>query len=200
MKRRTALRQMAYAAGFVAATPTVLSLLNSCTSPEDQWMPELLSPEEGRFLTKLVDVFLPKTENLPSATDLNVPQFIDKYVGQIYSQDNAKQFKAAYTKMNIEFFEYAEVKLDHIKEAHIKNFLDEFLKLKSEIDHERLEKPDFEGWTTSEVLNTLKSLSIKAYLTTEKIGEEVLAYEPIPGAYYCGDLNELTGGRSWSLG
>lgn len=77
--------------------------------------------------------------------------------------------------------------------------MNEFLKVKGEEDEERLENPDFNGMTTSEILNSLKSLSIKAYITTEKIGEEILAYDPIPGAYYCADLNELTGGKSWSL-
>jgi hypothetical protein len=41
---------------------------------------------------------------------------------------------------------------------------------------------------------------IKAYKTSEYIGEEVLAYLQIPGGNIgCGDLDELTGGRAWSL-
>ena len=48
-------------------------------------------------------------------------------------------------------------------------------------------------------LNSLKNITIMAYVTTEEIGERVLAYDPVPGAYYCGDLQELTGGKSWSL-
>ena len=42
-------------------------------------------------------------------------------------------------------------------------------------------------------------MSINAYKISETVGETVLAYEPVPGSYFCGDLNELTGGRSWSL-
>ncbi|MEJ2163444.1 MAG: gluconate 2-dehydrogenase subunit 3 family protein, partial [Robiginitalea sp.] len=41
---------------------------------------------------------------------------------------------------------------------------------------------------------------LKAYKTTEYIGEEILAYLPVPGEYIgCGDLDELTGGKAWSL-
>lgn len=199
MKRRVALKQIAFATGFVVATPTVLSLLNSCSTPVDQWTPMILSPEEGRLLTKLVDVFLPKTDNLPSATELNVPEFIDRYVNEIYSKKDSQKFKEAYTEMNERLLEHAEVEFNQLEELQIKNFLNEFLKVKGEEDEERLENPDFNGMTTSEILNSLKSLSIKAYITTEKIGEEILAYDPIPGAYYCADLNELTGGKSWSL-
>lgn len=199
MKRRTALRQIAYATGFVVATPTVLSLLNSCTASEKQWLPKILSSQESKLLNKLVDVYLPKTEQLPSAIELNVPQFIDSYVDKIYNPNDQKYFKSAFATMQEQLKVHADLQVNQIQEKHIEKFLDQYLKLKGEVDQERLENPGFEGLTTSEILNTLKSLSIKAYLTTEKIGEEVLAYDPIPGAYYCGDLNELTDGRSWSL-
>ena len=42
-------------------------------------------------------------------------------------------------------------------------------------------------------------MTISAYLTTEEIGENVLVYDPVPSQYYCGDLQELTGGKAWSL-
>jgi hypothetical protein len=46
----------------------------------------------------------------------------------------------------------------------------------------------------------LRSLTILAYKSSELIGTEVLAYLPVPGEFIpCGDLEELTGGRLWSL-
>ena len=53
--------------------------------------------------------------------------------------------------------------------------------------------------TTSEFLNQLKLMTINAYKNSEFVGENILAYDPIPNTYYCGDLQELTGGKSWSL-
>jgi len=47
--------------------------------------------------------------------------------------------------------------------------------------------------------NELRDLATWAYKSSEKVGEEVLAYLPIPGEYIaCGDLQELTGGKAWS--
>ena len=46
----------------------------------------------------------------------------------------------------------------------------------------------------------LRNMTIMGYKTSEYIGEEVLAYLPLPGEYIgCGDLQELTGGKAWSL-
>ena len=49
-------------------------------------------------------------------------------------------------------------------------------------------------------LNTIRQLTITAFKGNEYIGENVLAYVPIPGQQKgCVDLQETTGGRAWSL-
>ena len=50
------------------------------------------------------------------------------------------------------------------------------------------------------LLTNLKSLRIRAYRGSELVGEQYLAYDPIPGRQIgCIDLEEATGGRIWSL-
>ena len=198
MKRRDAIKRLGYAAGFVVATPTILSILNSCSSTVGEWTPQFLSPQQGRLLIKLVNVFLPKTD-LPSASELNVPEFIDRYINEIYLDEDQQKFEAAFGATTKILTEHSGKKLDNVEDIDIQKFLDKYLKIKGEIDEERLANLNYKGMTTSEFLNIIKLLSIKAYLINEKIGEEVLAYDPVPGAYYCDDLQKLTDGKSWSL-
>jgi hypothetical protein len=48
--------------------------------------------------------------------------------------------------------------------------------------------------------NQFRDAVIWSYKTSEYVGEEVLAYLPVPGEYIgCGDLDELTGGKAWSI-
>lgn len=50
------------------------------------------------------------------------------------------------------------------------------------------------------VLKSLRSSAISAFKITEHIGENVLAYDPIPGQQKgCVDLQETTQGKAWSL-
>lgn len=50
------------------------------------------------------------------------------------------------------------------------------------------------------VLKSLRSRGIYAFKITEQIGENVLAYAPIPGEQKgCVDLQETTDGMAWSL-
>jgi len=198
MKRREALKSLGLATGFFVATPSIISLLQSCTSEVSTWTPEFLSVEEGVVLTNLVDIILPKTD-IPSATEVNVPQFIDKYLNEVLSDEDQAIVKTAFGNIITVLKPNAEDKITKVTEEDYKALLDNHMLIKDEIDQEREANPEAKEMTKSEFLNQLKWMTINAYKTTEEIGENVLAYDPIPGAYYCGDLQELTGGKSWSL-
>jgi len=189
---------MGFATGYLLATPTILSMLQSCTSDVKTWVPEFLSSEEGIVLTKLVDVILPKTE-LPSATEMNVPQFIDKYINEVLEDEQQYQVKNGFKTMLSILKQDGIESVEKLTEDNYKSLLDQHMLVKGEIDKERAANPESLELTKSEFLNSLKGITIMAYVTTEEIGERVLKYDPIPAAYYCGDLQELTGGKSWSL-
>ncbi|HEY5689143.1 MAG TPA: gluconate 2-dehydrogenase subunit 3 family protein [Yeosuana sp.] len=198
MNRRDVLKHMGFATGYLVATPTILSLLQSCTSDVKTWVPDFLNIEEGVVLTKLVDVILPKTE-LPSATEMNVPQFIDKYINEVLKDEQQHRVKNGF-KMMVSILKQDGIEsVDKLTEDNYKFVLDQHMLVKGEIDEERAANPESLELTKSEFLNSLKDITIMAYVTSEEIGERVLKYDPIPAAYYCGDLQELTGGKSWSL-
>jgi len=198
MKRREVLKNLGFATGFFVATPTIITLLQSCTSDIKTWVPDFLSLEQGIVLTNLVDVILPKTE-LPSATELNVPQFIDKYINEVLEDEQQNQLKNGFNSIVSILKQEGNKSVEKLTEDNYKSLLDKYLLLKGEIDEERAANSESLELTKSEFLNYLKYITIMAYVTTEEIGERVLAYDPVPGAYYCGDLQELTGGKSWSL-
>lgn len=198
MKRRDVLKQMGFVAGYLVATPTIISLLQNCTSDAKTWIPEFLGPEQGLVLTNIVDIMLPKTY-LPSATEMNVPKFIDKYFNEVLDLDDQEIIRTAFRNIiSILKTDFNE-NIEKVSEDKYKSLLDKYMLVIGEIDQEREDNLESLEMTKSEFLNSLKSLCINAYINTEEIGESVLAYDPIPGAYYCGDLQELTGGKSWSL-
>lgn len=199
MKRRDALKNLGLATGFFVATPTIIGLLQSCTSEVKNWIPEFLTTDQGVALAKLVDIILPKTDNLPAATELNVPQFIDKYMNEVLDDEEQIKYKSAFANMMTMIKPNTEESIEHVSEDAYKILLDKHMLVKDEIDEEREENPESLELTKSEFLNSIKWMTINAYLTTEQIGENVLVYDPVPSQYYCGNLQELTGGKSYSL-
>lgn len=199
MKRRDALKSLGLATGFVLVTPTMASILQSCTGDVETWTPDFLTQDQGIVLKNIVDIILPKTEGLPSATEVNIPEFIDKYLDKVLLTEDQDKVKKAFDKIVSILKPNPEDKMETVKTEDYITLLDKNMLIKGEIDSERESNPESLELTKSEFLNALKMLTISSYVTTEQIGKNVLKYDPIPSQYYCGDLQELTGGKSWSL-
>jgi hypothetical protein len=215
MDRRIALKNIGLSFGYVVVTPTVLSLLQSCKNENViTWTPEFLSKEEGAILTKLVDIILPKTDT-PSASEVNVHIFIDKYAKEIMEEKDQIFFKMAMNKFTDKALSDAgKDKIEDLTTEDLEPVLASALKVSKEdevknfklIDsyHQAIEAGEIgvldDNIARFAFMNSLRGLTIWGFKTSEFIGEEVLAYLPVPGEYIgCGDLQELTGGKAWSL-
>ena len=198
MKRRDALKNLGLAAGFAITAPSIFSLLQSCTSAPT-WMPTYFTNDEKEIVVNLVDIILPKTEGVPSATEVNVPQFIDKYITEVLNAEDQEAIRISFTEIIATLKPTIETDIRDVTTAQYTGLLDAHLLVKGEIDKDRLANPEALQPTKNEFLNHLKYLTITAYVTSEEIGENVLMYDPVPTAYYCGDLQEISGGKASSL-
>ena len=134
----------------------------------------------------IVNVIIPKTDT-PSANEVNVVEFLDKYYKEILDDNRQKWLKETYVSLlNLIKSNYNDT-INDLTEDNYKDLLDNHMILNGESND------------ISELLKNIKSDTIWAYKISEFVGENVLAYDPIPGVAYCGDLEELTGGKSWSL-
>jgi hypothetical protein len=199
MKRRDALKNIGLAAGFAAITPSIFSMLQSCTSNTETWVPNYLTSDEKTIVTKLADIMIPKTATTPSASEVNVPQFIDNYILEVLETKDQEITRAAFNKIITLLKRDTESNIDDVTLEQYKSLLDEHMFLSKEVDPEREANPEALSMTSSELLNQLKWMTIYGYKNSEEVGENILAYDPVPAAYYCGDLQELTGGKSYSL-
>ena len=90
----------------------------------------------------MVDIILPKSEDSPSATEVNVPEFIDTYWNEVLMDDEkAKQKKAIAKMVNSVKTDYNE-DLDMVSEEDYKKVLDKYLLGKDEKDPRRDENPN----------------------------------------------------------
>tara|TARA_R110002050_G_scaffold48356_3_gene112506 strand:+ start:68184 stop:68831 length:648 start_codon:yes stop_codon:yes gene_type:complete len=215
MDRRIALKNIGLSFGYIVATPTILSLVQSCKGQNViEWVPSFLTKEEGSVLYQLVDIILPKTDT-PSASEVNVHVFIDKYANEIMEPKQQNFFKMAMNKFTDKALkDSGKEKIDDLETEDLEAVLASALKFSKEDESSNFklinnyneaieagETPELEeGVSRFAFASNLRDLSIWSYKTSEKVGEEVLAYLPVPGEYIgCGDLQELTGGKAWSI-
>ncbi|MCK8523464.1 gluconate 2-dehydrogenase subunit 3 family protein [Aquimarina sp. D1M17] len=212
MKRREAIRNIGITAGALAVTPTMLSILQSCTREiQLTWTPELLSEDEAKVLDQLVDLIIPETENIPGAKALNVPMFVDRFVNNASKEEEAYMFKKIAGMFNDNLGISEENPVKKIKTETYDALLAKYLKSSKEQQEayeeemEQLTGPEDLDKVSKDALfftylSWIRGLSIWGFKTSEEIGKNVLAYLPVPGEQVgCDSLENLTQGRDWSL-
>tara|TARA_R110000868_G_scaffold5480_3_gene33007 strand:- start:1033 stop:1680 length:648 start_codon:yes stop_codon:yes gene_type:complete len=215
MDRRRVLKNMGMSLGYMVATPTLLSIVQSCKSePAITWTPEFLAPNEGVVLSKLVDIILPKTDT-PSASEVQVHVFIDKFSKDVMEKEQQDFLKMSMNKFtNKALADSGKENVEDLTSEDLEPVLASSLKYTKDQQTEMFESINSyteaiaEGKTAElddeitrfAFANNLRGMTIWGYKASEYVGEEVLAYLPVPGEYVpCGDAQELTGGKAWSL-
>ena len=215
MQRRTALKNIGLSLGGLTLTPTVVGLLQSCQQTPAGWSPAVIPQEQYNFLTRVIDVILPTTPNVPGATDLNLMAFIDGYFDRVASEEDKAQFlMGADIFTQVATTEAGKDSTPVLTNEDIDNVLAAYFRATPETQAAREEaftqylERTAEG-TITEVpvegavhtfLHALRSISITAFKTNAIIGEEHLAYAPVPGQQQgCVDLQEASEGKAWAL-
>lgn len=207
MNRREALRSLSLSMGYVVAVPAVMNMLESCTEDAETWTAVFLTDKEKHLVTHLVDIILPSSA-IPGGLDLNLPQFIDMMCkdvmkasdqemfhqgSQVFSERFTERFNKDMIKANKEevlalFAEYFDKSAD---ESGI--ILQEQRKNSNEIPANELQ-----DYLMYKCLIAVRTFSLLGFYTSEKIGTEVLNFDPIPGVWQpCIPVSEV--GNAWTI-
>lgn len=215
MDRRKALKNMGLAMGYTVATPTLISLMQSCKGePAAVWTPDFFTIDEGSAVTKLVDIILPKTDT-PSASEVNVHLFIDKFANEVMEKEQQDFVRMSMNKfMDKVLANSGKEQIKDITTEDLEPVLAAALKVSNEdkVTNMKMINTYNKAVAAGEeaqlddtvsrfaFADNLRGMTIWGYKTSEYVGEEVLAYLPVPGEYIgCADTQELTGGKAWSL-
>jgi len=217
MERRSALKNIGMVFGYAVATPTILSLAQSCKEkmPYAEWVPSFFEKDKGYALAQMIDVILPRTDT-PSATDVNVHVFMDEFAKSVLPEEQqAFMGMVMDTFMNKALTGSGKESLTDIEGIDFEPLLGKYLAKRSDEDEEAQNEvigaymeammkgesaeldEDIACYTFA---TNVRNMATWGYKSSEYVGEEVLAYLPVPGEYIaCGDLDELSGGKAWSL-
>jgi len=207
MNRRDTIKGLALSFGYVVAAPTVLSALESCTTTNETWPAVYFSKEEQHFVTHLVDIILPATDT-PGGLDVNLPQFIDMMSQDIFPPEEKNMFKEGSEIFSIRFKE----KFGNDISASSRDEIAELFAVYFDLDTkeqgiiralqskpiEEVPAEELDNYKMYKFLFNIRSLALFGYFTSEKVGKEVLNFDPIPGKYVpCVPVSEI--GNAWTI-
>jgi len=133
MDRRKALKNMGMAMGYTVATPTLISLMQSCKGEAvAEWAPDFFSVDQGSAMTKLVDIILPATD-IPSASELQVHLFIDRFANEVMEKEQQDFLKMAMGKfMDMALTASGKEKASDLESGDLESVLASVLKIPKE--------------------------------------------------------------------
>ncbi len=214
MKRRQLIKNLGLGGVALVATPAVLSLLQSCKESGPVFEPVFVSNPEGYALRNMVDLIIPSDEAIPGAVDVGAHKFIDTYWNDVPTDENKAQIRSGFEALANRFQDLTGKTLEEGNAEDYDKLLSKYLnasKEQEEIFNKSLGeyyqayqrdkdvKPDPDAAAYS-LLGNIRGMTIWGWKQSEEIGENVLAYEPIPGQQVgCLPLEEATGGKTYSL-
>ncbi len=183
MNRREYIKNTCLGIGLTISAASVSELLISCRKDAAlTWKPVFLDNNQANTIAEVAETICPKTAT-PGAKELGVPQFIDKMLKELLSEKDQKAFLAG---------------IDDLDERCKKDYDKTFVELEQKQREEILTKLDTESpkfpismWGIVLIekpepitfFRKMKSLTLMGYFTSQKIGKEVLVYDPVPGKY-----------------
>jgi len=228
MDRRQALRNLGWGAGALVATPTIISILQSCES-KPVFTPVFLSQAQGHALRNMVDLIIPNDETIPGAVAVGVHEFIDLYWKEVMpnnkseieddfwevSASNEQKFvKNAWATLETQFQNQFEKPIEKGTPEDFDKILSKYLntskeeqlaygKKYGEFLKELKSNPTASLDTDTQLFNlttTVRGMTIWGWKTSEEIGKNFLWYDPVPGQYKgCIPVSEAGNGKAMSL-
>lgn len=210
MNRRNAIKNIGVSFGALAITPTVVGMMQSCTTTKT-FTPKFFTPHQLTDIHTILDLILPTTDDgIPGASQLQLMEFIDKYLHGVVEDKRLSVLEKSITSL--------------VQQAHLQNGLEKNENLNpaqwevqlkkyllAENEQEDVWNMELEPlWnedkkTVSNIssdalgflaLNSLRELAVFAFRINRVIGEEFLHYAPVPGQQKgCISLEEATQGR-----
>jgi len=206
MKRREALKSITLSSGMILTSGTIMSILQACSAHgnENNWQPQFFSSEQGSFFRSLCDFLLPATDT-PGGLDVGVPQIVDILLMNVYEAKYIEQFTHWFKVLDNEYFNVYKKSMKESTEEERQAFFKGLYSLSPEnaeqIEQLLMSKPPPKKnrkYQIYDAMHSLRNAIIDAYCTSEEIGEKVLTYDPIPGAYNgCIPVSEVK--NVWSL-
>ena len=191
MDRRKALRNIGQGIGTIIVTPSIVSIFQRCQSSQT-FNPTFFKSEDFNLISRLMEIIIPKTD-IPGAIELKLPEFVDNYIDAVWDKKSKENInKSLKLFKDVAKTKFGQKPTRDLTFDELDKLLDKFLKSKDiNSDEEKIAA----SFTTE-----LRNLTINAFRTNEYIGENILAYQPVPGRNVgCVDLDEATGGKAWSL-
>ena len=204
MERRRALKNIGAGTFSIFAGTALFSSLQSCSRPNLDWKPFFFTVEEAVQMEKICEAIMPKSDT-PGATDAAVVSHLDTSIDVMDSPKEKLYFKEGLRVFVDRFYDNMKISFDKAAVNQVAQGINGYLRgmkrnphlFNTYMNDLKIDGPKDRGFYEIHFVYTVVNATIWSYLTSELIGEQVMAYDPVPGVYDgCAPL--VDGQLAWS--
>ena len=205
MERRKALKNLGLGTASVFTGSLLFSALQSCSRQSAvDWEPRFFTKEEAAQMERICEAILPASDT-PGATDAGVVPHLDESVFVMDSEREKNYLRQGLKAFIARFEPNVEVPFDEATREQIGQGVNGYLRgmsrnnnlLQNYFNDLKDNKEKSLGFFEIHFVYTVVNASIWSYLTSELVGETVMAYDPIPGEFNGCTAYDQTA-RAWS--
>ena len=200
MTRRELIKKTALLSGYALSASVVQGILSGCEAEGAgiDWTPDFFSQEQGRWLAEIGETILPASASGPGAKEVFVHQYIDAVVGQCFKPHEKENFQTGLNELNQQATDSYSKAIHEISAEQRHEMLNKLDKTAKAAMEANPPKPGDESYNRDAFYLGLKQLVIAGYFGSEKVANEMLAFDPVPGEFQgCIPYEEV--GKAWAI-
>lgn len=179
--------------------------LQGCDSPQQTKVAGFFTSDEVAMLDEVAEAILPETPDSPGAKAANVGEFMQTMVGDCYSEEEQKIFRAGMKDMEAKAqatYQKAFMELEAGDRMDLLNTLNaEAIAYGENIPPEEYQKRALDSRldrVPPHYFDMMKQLTILGFFTSEVGATKALRYLEVPGKYD-GNYPYKPGDKAWAL-
>jgi gluconate 2-dehydrogenase gamma chain len=191
MNRRAAVKLTTLVLGASLSAPALIEVLQSCSPDKTKELKTaLFNATQISAISQIAGIIIPKTDT-PGAIEAGVPDFIEKFVQNVYTDDQRKRFIAG---------------LDSMDDVSKKKFGKKFHKISDEQKASLLDQMNRDALSDNKdnsqprngpFILMIKEATLLGFFTSMSGATQTLQYLPVPGNFNgCLSLSRV--GRAWA--
>lgn len=161
-----------------------------------------------KIIKKYLYFVIESSTETPGGLDVNLPQFIDMMSQDMFPPEEKNMFKEGSEIFSVRFKEKFGNDISASSRDEIARLFAVYFDLKDEEQGkirylqsksiEEVPSEELDNFKMYKFLFNIRSLALLGYFTSEKVGKEVLNFDPIPGRYVpCVPVSEI--GNAWTI-
>jgi hypothetical protein len=198
LTRRDVLQRASLVLGYAVSGSTAAAVLSGCQlDPSLDWRPRLLSAQQLVTVRSMADHLLPATST-PGASELFVERFIDQVLRDFTPVADQSTFLTGLTAFETTCQSTFGRSFTALTTDERDQIFTQYEKQSPPLP------PNIWGGQIAAVVEPpsfyrlFKQMALTGYFHSQRVGEDLLAYDPIPGAFEpCIPLSTV--GKAWSL-